>query len=264
MTWAKVDDRWPRHPKAIAVGPLGRDLYVCGLCYCNEHLTDGFIPDDAVATLALPGPGNHHNRFTSVSVTLQKLLDAHLWERVQGGYRVHDYLDWNPTAERIRELRQKKKNRQDRWRRDASRDASRGASRDASQRDHDDAPRDASRDAAPTPTPTTTAASLSRDASQNHRRDPRPREAFRSDCPDPRWHGHCVDAAFFAAHPELSLPVNVATGGPFQCPHHRNPSPVSPGSTPAMTTPPSRPPSRRHRPERPARAHALAGGVPAR
>src|SRR5262249_41376226 len=120
MTWAKVDDRWPRHPKAIAVGPLGRDLYVCGLCYCNEHLTDGFIPDDAVATLALPGPGNRHNRFTSVSVTLQKLLDAHLWERVQGGYRVHDYLDWNPTAERIRELRQKKKNRQDRWRRDAS------------------------------------------------------------------------------------------------------------------------------------------------
>jgi len=223
MTWAKVDDRWPRHPKAIAVGPLGRDLYICGLCYCNEHLTDGFIPEEAVATLAPSGPGNHQNKVSSASATTQRLLSAGLWEKVPGGYRVHDYFDWNPTAERVREQRRLKKNRQDRWRRDASRDASTPDPRDASTRRHRDASHDASRDAAPTPTPTTTRAVSFRDASQNQNngRPQRPLEAFHHDCPEPRWRGRCVDAAYHYAHPEAHLPVIDEHSTPMQCPHHR-------------------------------------------
>ena len=35
---------------------VGRDaalLYVAGLCYCQEHLTDGVIPDGSVGLLAV-------------------------------------------------------------------------------------------------------------------------------------------------------------------------------------------------------------------
>ena len=57
MTWAKVDDQFPFHRKSIAVGPLGRDLYVAGLCYAKRERTDGFIPAYVVKHLA---PGTRH------------------------------------------------------------------------------------------------------------------------------------------------------------------------------------------------------------
>lgn len=151
MTWAKLDDRFPRNPKAMAAGPLGRDLFCCGLCYCNEHLTDGFIPVEALSTLA---PGNRQ-----ITSTARRLVMLRLWEKVKGGYRVHDYHDHNPTSSEIKAERKAKKDRQERWRRRRS-DASRNASHDASHGIASDASTDASTGGArrrpPTPTPTPT------------------------------------------------------------------------------------------------------------
>lgn len=147
MTWAKIDDRFPRNPKAMAAGPVGRDLFVGGLCYCNEHLTDGFIPRAAVSTLA---PGNRRPEETA-----KLLVSLRLWEEIEGGYRVHNFHTWNPTATEIRAARDQKRQRQERWRnrqRDASPNPFRDASDDASLTrlggDRGDAP--------PTPTPTPT------------------------------------------------------------------------------------------------------------
>lgn len=108
MTWAKVDDRFPRHPKGAAAGPIGRDLYICGLCYCNEHLTDGFIPEAAVTTLA---PGQK-----APMRTAQSLVSIGLWELCPGGYRVHDYHDHNPTAAQIKAERAANRARLSTWR----------------------------------------------------------------------------------------------------------------------------------------------------
>lgn len=92
MAWAKVDDRFPNHPRAVKAGPCGRDLYIAGLCYAKSHLTDGFIPEDAVATLA---PGNPWRRSRDALVG----SGCGLWERVPGGYRIHDYHEYNERAE---------------------------------------------------------------------------------------------------------------------------------------------------------------------
>jgi hypothetical protein len=51
VTWVRLDDEFPAHPKLAEVGPLGLAMQVAALCYCNRYLTDGFIPRGAAATL---------------------------------------------------------------------------------------------------------------------------------------------------------------------------------------------------------------------
>jgi hypothetical protein len=93
MVWVKLDDGFPDHPKVLAAGPLAAWLYVCGLAYAARLLTDGFIPTVQVGRLAaLQGAEDLAGRLVSVG----------LWERVDGGYRVHDYLDWNTPASHIK------------------------------------------------------------------------------------------------------------------------------------------------------------------
>jgi hypothetical protein len=100
VSWIKIDDQFPDHPKVITAGPAAGWLYVCGLCYCGRYLTDGFIPSGQVRRLAdLKDP--------------QKLADAlvsvGLWEVAEGGYQVHDYLDCGFLADpSIQDLRKTK------------------------------------------------------------------------------------------------------------------------------------------------------------
>jgi len=122
MTWAKVDDQFPFHRKSIAVGPLGRDLYVASLCYAKRERTDGFIPAYVVKHLA---PGN-----ASLAI-LTKLVAAGYWHRVDGGFQIHDYLAHNDSAEVIEQRDREKRVRQRRWAEKLGAARSRGA-RDAS------------------------------------------------------------------------------------------------------------------------------------
>ena len=103
MSWAKIDDQFSEHPKVIEAGPLAGWLYVRGLCYAAKYLTDGFISDAQAQQLSL---------FAGSSPELlQKLVDCSLWERVNGGYQIHDYLDYNPTAESVKAEREAAKAR---------------------------------------------------------------------------------------------------------------------------------------------------------
>jgi hypothetical protein len=90
MGTCRLDDNFHNHPKALAAKPYGRDLYVAGIEYANRFFTDGFIPKAAVPTLApgLPAPW----RWASELVTVG------LWEQAEAGYRIHDWLEWNPSA----------------------------------------------------------------------------------------------------------------------------------------------------------------------
>jgi len=240
MSWAKLDDRWPRHPKAVTVGPLGRDLFVCGLCYCNEHLTDGFIPASILATLALPDPSGAkaRNGATAAPAIARRLVAARLWDDVPGGWQVHDYHDWNASAEEVRAKRQAKRERMDRWRRGVSRGAARSASRGASV----DAPVALAPSPTTDPTPLTPLSTTRVPSAGEARYDwPSPEvkanslrsdgtrwlpgrfpfEAFRHDCPDRSWRGHCVNPAWVRDHPGTHYPTSDANGTPKQCPSHR-------------------------------------------
>jgi len=94
MAWVRLDDGFPYHPKAIQVGPYGRDLFNCGLCYSNRFLTDGFIPEVTLPQIApgLPNP----KRIAAL------LVSATLWEKCEGGWRIHDYHVYQPSAAEIK------------------------------------------------------------------------------------------------------------------------------------------------------------------
>lgn len=93
MAWLRIDDRVRTHPKIANAGPAAAWLWFCGVCYCREHLTDGYIPKSVVGSLAmnLPSPFRHAT----------KLVEVRLWEDALGGYQVHDFLDWNPSKAEV-------------------------------------------------------------------------------------------------------------------------------------------------------------------
>lgn len=97
MAWLKVDDRVRTHPKVVKAGPAAAWLWFCGICYCREHLTDGFIGGGMVPSLS---PG-----LTNSKALATKLVDAGLWHVDSDGYRVHDFLDWNPARASVLQKR---------------------------------------------------------------------------------------------------------------------------------------------------------------
>ncbi len=102
MSWVKIDDQFTDHPKIVQVGPLAAWLYVCSLTYASRYLTDGFIPQAQVRRLA---------DVSNATSLAEKLVDVGLWDRVDGGFTVHDYLEYNPTAEKVKAERDAAKER---------------------------------------------------------------------------------------------------------------------------------------------------------
>ncbi len=96
MTWVRVDDRLPFHPKFLR---LGADRRAClavwmeAMCYAGSYLTDGYIPDGA-----LP----------DIEYEAARLVEVGLWERTEDGWRIHDYLDYQTSREYVEDLREKR------------------------------------------------------------------------------------------------------------------------------------------------------------
>lgn len=102
--WARLDDELIDHRKVFEAGKrLGKDgpavalgLYAVALMWCNKQLTDGFIP---VASLV---------KFPHVAKPLHvadALVAAGLFEKVDGGFMVHDFSEHNPSANVIKRKR---------------------------------------------------------------------------------------------------------------------------------------------------------------
>jgi len=88
-------------------------MQVAALCYANRNLTDGFVPR-AVAPLllnfdglylAFPEAGSLLGGEEPLAVSWQavaeSLVRAELWEEEKGGYRIHDYLKYQPSREAV-------------------------------------------------------------------------------------------------------------------------------------------------------------------
>lgn len=107
MPWLKLDDQFCDHPKIIEAGPLAGWLHVCGMLYCARLLTDGFIPAGQVRKLA---------DVDNAGALADTLVEVGLWDRVDGGFQVHDYLEYNPSREKVLAERDANKQRQERYR----------------------------------------------------------------------------------------------------------------------------------------------------
>src|SRR5437016_5465937 len=105
MGWVKIDDQFARHPKVLKIGPLAGWLHVCALTYCSQYLTDGFVPKEAVNALAdfstLAAQFGSTAEGTIGTDFVPELVRHGLWREVDGGYLIHDYLEYNPSREDI-------------------------------------------------------------------------------------------------------------------------------------------------------------------
>lgn len=92
MTWARFDDRYPLHTKMLKAGPEALALDVAGICYANAERTDGFISDDDLPVV--------YPILKNPTAVARKLERIGRWERDEnrGGWDIHDFLDYNPSA----------------------------------------------------------------------------------------------------------------------------------------------------------------------
>ena len=96
MTWVKLDDNFPDHPKVVGLSVAARWAYVEALCYCARYLTDGALPAAKVKAM------------TSAK-SRAELVGAELWiDCRDGDYAVHDYLAYNPSREQVEKERQER------------------------------------------------------------------------------------------------------------------------------------------------------------
>lgn len=74
-------------------------LWVIALSWSAGQLTDGFIPD-----VMLPALGGR-------AVDAKALVQAGLWEVVDGGWIFHDFADYNPSRKDFEDRQERDRNR---------------------------------------------------------------------------------------------------------------------------------------------------------
>jgi hypothetical protein len=96
VTWTKIDGDFHSHPKVRAVGNKAVGVYVRELSWSNAYGTDGrIVPADLSV-------------FGATLVDAKALVRAGLWDVADGGWQVHDFADYQPTAESVNGHRSKR------------------------------------------------------------------------------------------------------------------------------------------------------------
>jgi hypothetical protein len=114
MPWVTLDDQIASHPKIVKAGPEAAWMWACAIAYCQNHLTDGEVPLEALVTF---GGFKHHRAVAERLVEARvRPAGAGLFERRDGGYAVHDYLKHNSSAETVLAARAKESARKATWR----------------------------------------------------------------------------------------------------------------------------------------------------
>lgn len=96
MAWVRLHDGAMQNLKVAELSDSAFRLWVRGLCYCQTALTDGLIPHSALRDMGAK------RKDVDELAAPQVENRAPLWERIdQFGFKVHDYLDWNDSREKV-------------------------------------------------------------------------------------------------------------------------------------------------------------------
>lgn len=119
MPYLNIDDDFTEHPKIDGLTDAAFRLHVAGMRHCAKNLTDGEVPRDRVRRM-VPN---------FKPTTLKELLTAKVWHDGGDGcgtktcpigdpdkYVVHDYLEWNKSADWWKKKRAADAARQAEWR----------------------------------------------------------------------------------------------------------------------------------------------------
>lgn len=88
MTWFKVDDKLAFHRKALAAGNAAMGAWVRMGSHAAAQLSDGFLSDSEVKLIGSPKE-------------VAALLRVGFLEVAEHGYLLHDFLDYNPSADAV-------------------------------------------------------------------------------------------------------------------------------------------------------------------
>lgn len=107
MAWVKLDDKVMTHPRIFSLSDKSFRLWIWGLCYAQQHLTDGLIPAGLIpARLRRSAPD---------------LVTRELWRESGGngpvpvpgyGYAIRDFLQWNDSKADVERKRRESADRQ--------------------------------------------------------------------------------------------------------------------------------------------------------
>jgi hypothetical protein len=97
MTWFKIDDSFYDHPKVFDAPDCAVALWTRAGTWSARNLTDGFVPAGLPARLC-----------DDPDTAIKELVRRGLWKRTNGGFRFHDWNEYQPAAEAVKELRAKR------------------------------------------------------------------------------------------------------------------------------------------------------------
>lgn len=92
MTWIKLEDKTPRHPKVAGLSDRAFRVWIHSLCYASEFLTDGLLPVAFMRTVK--------------QSVIYELVSAGLWLKDgDGSITIHDYLEHQTPRSRVEDQR---------------------------------------------------------------------------------------------------------------------------------------------------------------
>ncbi len=115
MPWARFDDKFYAHPKTYRLGKhrmAAIGLHLCAVTWCCDQLTDGVVPETAVAMLG------------GTKQLADALVDAGMWHHSEerGEYLIHDFDHYNKTRDQVERQREEWRRRQGKSRKGSRRD----------------------------------------------------------------------------------------------------------------------------------------------
>ncbi len=98
MTWLRIDDAFPQHPKLVELARSDRWTWLEILAYCARYKTEGRVPSAIREAVPAASPK-----------LLARFVDVGLLDEHEHGLEVHDWRDYNPkdptAADRVKRYR---------------------------------------------------------------------------------------------------------------------------------------------------------------
>lgn len=121
MAWSRLEDDLDENEKVASFSDRTFRLWILSIPFSTRRRTCGFLSPDHIRLLTVKCGASGRN--------VEELVEKGGWERVQGGYLIHDYAKYHPkdptAAERAKRYRDRNAGR------DEYRDAKRNANRNA-------------------------------------------------------------------------------------------------------------------------------------
>jgi hypothetical protein len=92
VDWVKLATRYYTDPKVRGLDDAAELMFVRGLARAGELGDGGFIPESDVSLLA---------RRRRHETLVEQLVVSRLWSRVDGGYRINAWADWQSAADAL-------------------------------------------------------------------------------------------------------------------------------------------------------------------